>query len=113
VEPTEKFDLTSVMRRNAQILGAYLKVSFGDQSDMVVGKLAEGLPQMIRDFIATTGEVQRMYEALKGMKGKHMPFAGEPGAPAICTSCSLHGGQVPWPCETYNAAVAALPEGER
>jgi hypothetical protein len=73
-------------------------------------KFTEGFQHFIADQQSLLAEVKRLYEVLESFKRAHMPLAGEPGAPAVCTSCSMHGGQVPWPCEIYRVASRALPD---
>lgn len=113
--PAEQvFDYDTVSKRNAQFLAAYLKAAFmsggAEPSEEVQRDIAERIQQSMTDQLGLLAEVKRLYEALEGFKRAHMPLAGQPGAPVLCTGCSLHGAQVPWPCETYRGASAALPE---
>lgn len=66
--------------------------------------------RFLKDAAASLGEISRLHHELEQLQRKHMPLAGEPGAPVVCTGCSLHGAQVPWPCETYAFTAANLPE---
>lgn len=108
------FDYETVSKRNADFLMSYIKLSFGRQGGAAdeadAHALFAGLPQSMTDQLMSLSEVKRLYEVLEGLKRKHMPLAGEPGALVLCTGCSLHGAQVPWPCETYQSASKALPE---
>jgi hypothetical protein len=110
----QKFDYESVSLRNGDFLVAYLKMTFaaaGAKPDPDAARgLHEKLMQSLNDQALLLGEVKRLYDVLEGLKRRHMPLAGEAGAPVLCTGCSLHGGRVPWPCETYKGADSALPE---
>jgi hypothetical protein len=110
----QTFDYETVSKRNSEFLVAYLKLTFGSAGGALDEAAAESLSgklmQSMTDQLMLLGEVKRLYEVLDGFKRGHMPLAGEPGAPVLCTGCSLHGAQVPWPCETYQAASKALPE---
>ena len=80
-------------------------------TDEIAGKqFADQLIHLVGDAMSTAGEVRRLYGRFEELQRKHVPFAGEPGAPAVCTGCSLHGVPVPWPCEVYNFAAKSLPE---
>lgn len=70
---------------------------------------SQRLRELTTDALEATGEVARLYAQFRELQRRHMPIAGEPGAAAMCSSCSLHGAQVPWPCEVYNFAGKALP----
>jgi hypothetical protein len=108
------FDYETISKRNADFLITYLKMSFlapGTEPDPgVMEELPKKLTQLLTDQVLLLGEVKRVHAVLEGFKGKHMPLAGTPGAPVLCTGCSLHGAQVLWPCETYKLSDAALPE---
>lgn len=113
--PTEQsFDYDAISQRNAQLLTAYLKATLlsggAEPSEEVQKDIAERIQQSMTDQLGLLAEVKRLYGVLDGFKRSHMPLAGEPGAPVLCTGCSLHGAQVLWPCETYRGASAALPE---
>lgn len=109
----EAFDYQAAIQRNGTFLAAYLKSSFGlndttfDDPE-VAAKLMHGF---VKDSVAAMGEVKRLYIVLDGQKRRHLPLPGSPGAPVKCTSCSLHGAEVLWPCEPYTTADKALPEG--
>lgn len=110
----QTFDLETISKRNADSLMSYLKCSLpgpgGARDEASAVALLRGLPQAMADQLMLMAEIKRLYDALEGFKRAHMPLAGEPGAPVLCTGCSLHGAQVPWPCEVYSAASAAMPE---
>jgi hypothetical protein len=108
----DPFNYKDAVERNGKFLIAYLKSAVGGERSFddaeAAAKLLHGF---IGDSMGAIGEVQRLYTVLDGLKRRHMPLPGEPGAPVKCTSCSMHGAEVLWPCEPYKTADAALPEG--
>ena len=110
----QTFDLSTISKRNADNLMSYLKCSLpgpgGARDETAAIALSTALPQSMTDQLMLLAEVKRLYEVLDGLKRTHMPLAGEPGAPVVCTGCSLHGAQVPWPCEVYSTVASAMPE---
>lgn len=72
-------------------------------------EMGHRLNQLVLDALAQNNEIERLYRRFEELQRKHSAFAGEPGAPAMCASCSLHGVQVPWPCEIYHFAGRSLP----
>jgi hypothetical protein len=110
----QKFDLDEIGKRNADFLVTYIKLSFSAPGTEPDPEMAQALPkkliQALTDQAALLSEVKRLYGVLEGFKRGHMPLPGDPGAPVLCTGCSLHGARVLWPCETYKGADSALPE---
>jgi hypothetical protein len=107
----EPFDLEAVTTRNAEFLMTYISMAQpGGADDRVKARLPQQLSGWIGDSADLITEVQRLYGVLRSLRDQHLPLAGEPGAEAICTGCSLHGTRMPWPCETYRAVTGALPE---
>lgn len=108
----EPFDLTKALMRNADFLVDFVHLSVGGGAPTTeqVEKHRGLLLGVVQDHGGALEEIKRLYGVLEGFRSRHMPHAGEPGAPAMCTTCSLSGTQVPWPCEIFNAASAALPE---
>jgi hypothetical protein len=107
----ETYDLEAVTKRNGDFMVGYLKMAFGREEPDFKEKFTSRFQQFVTDAASSIAEIQRLYVLLDGLRRRHMPHPGEPGAPVVCTSCSMHGGQVPWPCETFKAADAAIPEG--
>lgn len=114
IPSTEHFDYDTVSKRNAQLMVVYLKATLlsggAEPSEAVQQEIAERIQQSMTDQLLLLAEVRRLYEVLENFKRTHMPLPGVPGAPVLCEGCSLHGAQVPWPCETYTQAGKALPE---
>lgn len=110
----ETYDFEQINKRNAEFLVTFVKLSLtgarGDMAEPLAVSLFAALPQSLCDQSMALVEIKRLYDVMEGLKRHHMPLAGEPGAPVLCTGCSMHGTQVPWPCETYQVADKALPE---
>ena len=115
--PTAPFDHATVKERisragltlvKAMIIPAEAERLMADES--AGAKFGDQLMHLVGDAMSTSGEVGRLYGRFEELQRKHAPFAGEPGAPAVCTGCSLYGVQVPWPCDVYNFATKSLPE---
>ena len=112
IPEVKPFNLAEVTRRNADFLVAYLTIAMGgvrpdeEQSHEISKRLIEHLT----DSAQALDEIKRLYAVLEELQRRHMPLAGTPGAAVLCEGCSLHGAQVPWPCETYTQAGKALPE---
>lgn len=115
--PPPAFDLDTVNRRISDTARALIKamVITGEAERIESDEAAQRrfndqLVHLVTDAVAATGELRRLYGRFEELQRRHAPFAGEPGAPAMCTACSLRGEQVPWPCEVYNFAAKSLPE---
>ncbi len=107
----EPFDLTAVIRRNADYLASQLEVALTRTApnEEAREKFTKQWVASLKDTAALIEEVKRLYRVLQHLKEAHLPFAGNPGEPVICTACSLEGARVPWPCEVYRTVTAALP----
>jgi hypothetical protein len=51
------------------------------------------------DSLTLNSEVRRLREQRQAIRDLHMPVAAD--GPAVCGGCSIGGGQVRWPCETW------------
>ena len=107
------FDLDAALRRNAEFVVAV--VEFGFTNDPAVREAAAERykaqwAQSLQDHAEALEEIKRLHGMLRALREQHLPFAGEAGAPAMCTACSLHGAQIAWPCDLYRTITAALPE---
>lgn len=109
----QEYDRAAVTRRSTAFAAEFLKAALtgGSMEDEAAErKFAEGFKDLLADSLASLKEVTRLYARFEELKRRHLPFAGEPGAPALCTACSLHGGQLAWPCEVYRFADASVPK---
>lgn len=107
------FDYEAVSKRQADFMLAFLKSVLGGPDPSTGPDAARVFKDGFNKFLADAGdslsEVKRLHDRLNELKSRHMPFAGTPGAPAKCTTCSMHGAEVAWPCEVYTFADASLP----
>jgi hypothetical protein len=112
--PAKEFDLAAVEASHGEFLATYLQISLGaappDPGSDQAKSTAKQMGEFMVNAISALGEVKRLYGVLESLQRKHLPMAGEPGAPTMCTGCSLHGAQAPWPCEVYATVTKALPE---
>lgn len=111
----EPFNFEKAQAANVEHIKTYIKLMMSPSSlENMDPELEQKIGMMPAEAMASCStalsEIKRLYAVLDSLRRTHLPLAGEPGAPAVCTSCSMHGGQVPWPCEIYRVADKALPE---
>lgn len=109
---TELFVLAAASKRAAGFISDYLRAALlGEDTFDDAERTAKQMRDFMKDATASLAEIERLYRVLDGLRRRHMPLAGEAGAPVVCTTCSMHGAPTPWPCETYKTVDSAMPEG--
>ncbi|NUS26097.1 MAG: hypothetical protein HOV92_18000 [Streptomyces sp.] len=112
------FNLDTAQTDISNALIGFLRISLDAdkvKNDPDAGRqIFESIKDSITAGLAACGEVKRLLDGVAALRDRHQPRPhADPTQPgALCSTCSLNGAIVAWPCDTWTGVDRLLTHGK-